>query len=80
ARLDEGGSSALLQISGPVNRYPDFVRSIVQRLKTLCPTMGTVRIADTLCGAGVLVQRICGGVVWPESLEYPAFMLASEIQ
>ena len=28
----------------------------------------------------VLVQRIDGEVVWPESLEYPAFMVASEFQ
>ena len=53
ARLDEGGSTALLQISGPVNRYPDFVRYIVQRLKTLCPAMGKVRMADTLARAGL---------------------------
>ncbi len=53
ARLDEGGQDALLQLSGPVNRYPDFVRYIVQRLKTLCPAMGKVRIADTLCRAGL---------------------------
>ncbi|MFC1491806.1 transposase [Nitrospinota bacterium] len=53
ARLEEGGSGALLQLSGPVNRYPDFVRYLVQRLKALCPTMGKVRIADTLCRAGL---------------------------
>ena len=53
ARLDEGGPTALLQLSGPVNRYPDFVRYLVQRLKSLCPTMGKVRIADTLCRAGL---------------------------
>ena len=45
--------AALLQLSGPVNRYPDFVRYLVQRLKTLCPAMGKVRIADTLCRAGL---------------------------
>jgi putative transposase len=53
ARLDEGGQAALLQLSGPVNRYPDFVRYLVQRLKTLCPTMGKVRMADTLARAGL---------------------------
>lgn len=53
ARLDEGGQAALLQLSGPVNRYPDFVRYLVQRLKTLCPAMGKVRIADTLARAGL---------------------------
>ncbi len=53
ARLDEGGQAALLQLSGPVNRYPDFVRYLVQRLKALCPAMGKIRIADTLCRAGL---------------------------
>ena len=53
ARLDEGGQAALLQLPGPVNRYPDFVRYLVQRLKTLCPAMGKVRIADTLARAGL---------------------------
>ena len=53
ARLDEGGQAALLQLPGPVNRYPDFVRYIVQRLKTLCPAMGKVRMADTLARAGL---------------------------
>ena len=35
----------------PVNKFPDFVRYIVQRLKTLCPTMGKVKIAQTLARA-----------------------------
>jgi transposase InsO family protein len=53
ARIDKRGQDALLQLPVPVNRYPDFVRYLVQRLKTLCPTMGKVRIADTLCRAGL---------------------------
>ena len=72
ARLDEGGSSALLQISGPVNRYPDFVRYIVQRLKTLCPTMGKVRIADTLCRAGLhLGATTVGRILKEERIPNP---------
>ena len=43
----------LLQLSGPVNKYPDYVRYIIQRLKTLCPTMGKVRIAQVLARAGL---------------------------
>ncbi len=43
----------LLQLSQPVNRYPDYVRYIIQRLKTLCPTMGKVRIAQMLARAGL---------------------------
>ena len=43
-RVDEQGPRALLQLRQPVNRFPDFVRYAVQRLKTLCPTMGKVKI------------------------------------
>ena len=38
-RLDEGGESALLQPREPVNRFPDFVRYLVQWLKALCPEL-----------------------------------------
>src|SRR5208283_985810 len=37
----------------PVNKFPDFVRIVVQRLKTLAPTMGKVKIAQTLARAGL---------------------------
>jgi transposase InsO family protein len=37
----------------PANKYPDFVRQVVQRLKALCPLMGKRRIADTLAKAGL---------------------------
>jgi transposase len=52
-RIDENGPDALLQLREPVNKYPDFVRYIVQRLKTLNPSMGKVKIAETLCRAGL---------------------------
>jgi transposase-like protein len=52
-RIDEQGPDALLQLRQPVNKFPDFVRYIVQRLKTLNPTMGKVKIAETLCRAGL---------------------------
>ncbi len=52
-RLDEEGPDALVQMRLPVNRFPDFVRYLVQRLKTLCPTMGKVKIAQTLASAGL---------------------------
>jgi len=41
-RLDDDGPDALVQLRDPVNRFPDFVRYIVRRLKVLCPTMGKV--------------------------------------
>ena len=34
-RLDEDGLHALVQVSQPVNRFPDFVGYVVQRLNTL---------------------------------------------
>ncbi len=52
-RLDEEGEDALVQTPEPINRFPDFVRHIVCRLKVLCPTMGKKRIAQTLARAGL---------------------------
>ena len=52
-RIDEKDSDALLQLREPVNKFPDFVRYIVQRLKTLSPSMGKAKIAETLCRAGL---------------------------
>jgi transposase InsO family protein len=52
-RLDEEGPGALVQIREPVNKFPDFVRYIVRRLKVLCPTMGKVKLAQVLCRAGL---------------------------
>ncbi len=52
-RVDEEGENALVQTPEPINRFPDFVRHIVCRLKVLCPTMGKKRIAETLAKAGL---------------------------
>ena len=52
-RLDEGRKRALLETPEPANRFPDFVRLVVRRLKVLCPTMGKKRIAQTLARAGL---------------------------
>jgi transposase InsO family protein len=51
--IDEDGSSALVQLREPVNKFPDFVRYIVQRLKTLCPALGKVKLAHILARAGL---------------------------
>src|SRR5437867_9087069 len=42
-RLDEEGSDALVCLPEPVNKFPDFVRHVVRRLKILCPTLGKVK-------------------------------------
>ena len=52
-RLDEDGAEALVQTRQPVNKFPEFVGYLVRRLKTLCPAMGKVRIAQILCRCGL---------------------------
>ena len=52
-RIDEAGSEALVQTCQPVNKFPDCVRYLVQRLKTLCPSLGKQKIAQVLCRAGL---------------------------
>lgn len=52
-RIDEVGPHALVQSREPVNKFPHFVRAMVQRLKTLCPSMGKKKMAETLCRAGL---------------------------
>ena len=52
-RLDEDGSEALVQLPTPVNKFPDFVRYAVQRLQTLCPTLGKKKLAEVLARAGL---------------------------
>jgi len=52
-RLDEGGPDALVQIVEPVNRYPDFVRALVAKLRATLPHMGKVRLAQMLARAGL---------------------------
>jgi len=52
-RLDDEGPHALVQVREPVNRFPEFVSYLVQRLKVLCPRLGTRRIARVLARAGL---------------------------
>jgi putative transposase len=53
ARINEEGPNALLRLQQPVNKFPDLVRYIVQRLKVVCPRLGKAKIADMLCRAGL---------------------------
>ena len=52
-RLDDEGPDALVQVPQPVNRFPELVGYLVQRLKVLCPKLGTRRIAGVLARAGL---------------------------
>ena len=46
-------SPALVQLRESVSKFPDFVRYIVQRLRTLCPALGKVTLAQILALAGL---------------------------
>jgi len=52
-RLVEEGPDALVRLPVPVNRFPDFVGYLVRRLRTLCPSLGKVKIAQVLARAGL---------------------------
>jgi len=52
-RVNEGGPNALVRLNEPVNKFPEFVRYIVQRLRALCPMLGKVKIAEILARAGL---------------------------
>jgi len=47
----------LLQTRTPVNRFPDYVRYIVQRTKVFCPTLGKAKLAAMLARAGIHIGR-----------------------
>jgi transposase InsO family protein len=71
-RLDERGPHALVQLRAPVNRFPDFVRCAVQRLKVLCPQLGKVKIAEVLARAGLHLAPTTVGRMLKEQPPEPA--------
>lgn len=74
ARIGEVGPEAFVQLPEPVNQFPDFVQHLVQRLKALCPAMGKVRIAETLCRAGLhLGATSVGRILQEEKFPGPGF-------
>jgi len=52
-RVDEQGPDSLVRLREPVNKFPDFVRYLVQRLKILSPSLGKVKIAEILARTGL---------------------------
>ena len=54
-RADDKDS--LLQLATPVNRFPDFIRLAVQQIKLFCPSLGKVKIAETLARAGIHIGK-----------------------
>jgi transposase InsO family protein len=70
-RVDEDGDGALIQVSEPVNRFPDFVRYLVKQLRVLLPTMGKVRIAQVLARAGLHLGATTVGRILKETEPVP---------
>ena len=77
-RLDEDGPDALVQLPVPVNKFPDFVHYVVQRLKTLCPAMGKVKIAQTLARAGLHLGTTTVGRMLKEKPRHEPFASDAE--
>jgi hypothetical protein len=52
-RLENEDPAAIVRMREPVNKFSDFVASIVRQLKVLCPpATGKVKIAQILCRVG----------------------------
>jgi transcriptional regulator with XRE-family HTH domain len=69
-RVDEDGPDALVQLREPVNKFPEYTRYIVQRLKTLCPMLGKVKIAQTLARASLHLGATTVGRILKEKPHY----------
>ncbi|MGB3194927.1 MAG: helix-turn-helix domain-containing protein, partial [Phycisphaerae bacterium] len=77
-RINEQGPQALVQLLEPVNRFPDFVRYLVRRLKVLCPTLGKAALARTLARAGLHLAATTIGRVLKENGTPPLDAEAAE--
>jgi len=53
ARIDEAGPQALVQTRRPINKFPEMVTHVVQKLKLACPVLGKRKLAATLARAGL---------------------------
>ncbi len=70
-RLDEHGPQALVQLPQPVNKFPEFAKYVVRRLKALCPAMGKTKIAQTLARAGLHLGATTVGRMLKQNPEPP---------
>ncbi len=66
AWLRRADDDSLVQTRIPVNRFPDFIRHVVQQIKLFCPTLGKVKIADTLARAGIHIGKTTVGRILKE--------------
>ncbi|HTU23750.1 MAG TPA: helix-turn-helix domain-containing protein [Pirellulales bacterium] len=74
-RIDEQGPDALVKLPQPVNKFPEAVNYLVQRLKVLCPTLGKRRIAAKLARAGLHLSPSSVAACWssrrPQGQHHP---------
>jgi putative transposase len=66
AWLRRADDDSLLHTATPVNRFPDFVRHAVQQIKLFCPSLGKVKIAETLARAGIHIGKTTVGRILKE--------------
>jgi putative transposase len=52
-RIDERGPEALLQTPAPVNRFPEFVTTLVKKLHAAAPGMGRRKVAEVFARMGL---------------------------
>jgi transposase InsO family protein len=64
--LRRADDDSLLQTVTPVNRFPDFLRHAVQQIKLFCPSLGKVKIAETLARAGIHIGKTTVGRILKE--------------
>jgi hypothetical protein len=57
AWLRRADDDSLVKTTVPVNRFPDFVRYTVQKIKLFCPMLGKAKIADKLARAGIHIGK-----------------------
>jgi putative transposase len=65
-RIDEPGTHPLVQLRKPVNKWPEFVRYLVQQLRVLSPSLGKVKIAQILARAGLHLGISTVGLILKE--------------
>jgi len=56
--VEEGDT--IVQIPEQVNRYPDYLRAVIQRFKACCPMLGRFKIADILARVGLHISASTG--------------------
>jgi transposase InsO family protein len=80
-RVTEEGENALLALDEPVNKYPDYVRHGIRRIKVLFPFLGKEKISELLCKAGLHVASSTIGRILkeaPKKLDEPVLDVPQE--